>query len=316
VSTDNPPAESLEYDEAAAAARRTRIAEYQQSFDIAADAIADAIRAGGGDGGELICHLVATVAANLGSLDAITAGRPGSWEADHVHNILQSTVAPGELLRWRTAPIEIVENLEMLLYGLDLGEELYEASLEQIWVALEAAGHGIDTGDPNVRQLTVEGEALYDAAIGPIRALQADDFARYTDSFRIAVFAVIEQLVTGEGLAPDLAASIRFVDNESGEPLTADIDDARYEAKYGPLTEAPLEVRIWQAARALAGPPGFEGVPLRDLEAGGNLVDQLVEAGRLPHQRIPELAHYPANPAILRSMAGGTGRTAGEGATS
>jgi hypothetical protein len=312
VSTDNPPPGSAGVDHTEAAERFARQVEYQQSFAIAADAIADAIRTGIGDGGELICHLVATVAANLGSLDAITAGRPGSWEASHVDGILTSTVAAGELLRWRTAPIEIVENLKMLLYGLDLGEELYEASLEQIWVALEDAGHGIDTGDPNVRQLTVEGEARYDAAIEPIRALQAEDFARYADAFTAAVRVVADEM---EYLLPEVAVSVRFADDVDAdgnqEPLTADLNGARYEAEYGPLTEAPLEVQVWQAARALVPPPGFT-VPLRDLEAGGNLVDQLVAAGRLPHQRIPELAHYPADPKILRSMAGGTGGT-GEG---
>jgi hypothetical protein len=319
VSTDNPPAGSLDDDQAAT--RAARVADYRQSFDIAADAITDAIRTGVGDGGELICHLVATVAANLGSVDAITAARPGSWEADLVHQILTSTVGPGDLLRWRTAPIEIVENVEMLLFGLDLGEALYDASLEQIWAALETAGHGMATGVANMRQLTVEGEALYDAAIEPIQALQAEDFARYVDSFTIAVRVVVEQLVKDEGLAPDVAVSVRFVDyragdeDGNGEPLTADLDGARYEAQYGPLTDAPLEVRVWQAARALVPPPGFTA-PLKDLEAGGNLVDQLVAAGRLPHQRIPELAHYPANPTILRQMAGGTGGVADEGATS
>ncbi|TCN36850.1 hypothetical protein EV644_11214 [Kribbella orskensis] len=52
-------------------------------FQVAATAITRAIRAinnnqRGGDGAEFIAHLLATVAANLGSTEAVTAGRPGS----------------------------------------------------------------------------------------------------------------------------------------------------------------------------------------------------------------------------------------------
>lgn len=244
MSTDNPQPGSAESDQVAA--QQARLSEYRQSFEVAADAIADAIRAGGGDGGELICHLVATVAANLGSIDAVTAGRPGSWEADLVQQILSSTVGQGDLLYWRTAPIEIVEHVDALLDGMDLGEALYDASLNQIWAALEADGHGVETGDPALRQLTVEGEALYEAAIEPLNQLRTEDFARYTESFEAAVRIVVDRLVIHEGLPAEVSASVRWVDYEEGyddirEMLTPDVAGARFDIQYGPLTDVPLE---------------------------------------------------------------------------
>jgi hypothetical protein len=65
----------------------------QDDFQVAVTAVTRAIRAinndqRGGDGAEFITHLIATVAANLGS----AAGRPGSWEAAGVGDLLRSTV--------------------------------------------------------------------------------------------------------------------------------------------------------------------------------------------------------------------------------
>jgi hypothetical protein len=39
-----------------------------------------------------LAAVLATVAAGLGSTDALLAGRPGSWEAGHVRDLLAGTV--------------------------------------------------------------------------------------------------------------------------------------------------------------------------------------------------------------------------------
>ena len=41
------------------------------------------------DFGEIACHVITTVAANLGGVEALLAGRLGSWEADYVRQIVQ-----------------------------------------------------------------------------------------------------------------------------------------------------------------------------------------------------------------------------------
>ncbi len=67
------------------------------------------------DFGEVLCNVVTAVAANLGGVDALLAGRPGSWEADHVRNIVLSTAGDdaGALARYRTVPIRVSINGEM-----------------------------------------------------------------------------------------------------------------------------------------------------------------------------------------------------------
>ncbi len=54
-------------------------------------AILTAVRAEHDFGGWL-AGVLATVAADLGSTEALTAGRPGSWEAEHVRGLVNGTV--------------------------------------------------------------------------------------------------------------------------------------------------------------------------------------------------------------------------------
>ena len=44
------------------------------------------------DFGGWLAGVLATVAADLGSTEALTAGRPGSWEAEHVRGLVNGTV--------------------------------------------------------------------------------------------------------------------------------------------------------------------------------------------------------------------------------
>jgi fructose-1-phosphate kinase PfkB-like protein len=48
------------------------------------------------DFGGWLAGTLASVAADLGSSDALTAGRPGSWEADLVQQLVKGTVGWGD----------------------------------------------------------------------------------------------------------------------------------------------------------------------------------------------------------------------------
>jgi hypothetical protein len=63
----------------------------QNYTDRAAIAIIDAVREEHDFGGWL-AGVLATAAAELGSTAALTAGRPGSWEADLVQQLVCGTV--------------------------------------------------------------------------------------------------------------------------------------------------------------------------------------------------------------------------------
>src|SRR3954447_22450125 len=58
------------------------------------------------DFAEFVTLAVAGAAANVGGIDPVLAGRPGSWEAGYVRDVLVSTVGSGEEDPWgaRTQP--------------------------------------------------------------------------------------------------------------------------------------------------------------------------------------------------------------------
>ena len=65
---------------------------HEQSYtDRATSAIGDAIREEHDFGGWL-AQILATAAAELGSTSAPTAGRPGSWEANLVQQLVRGTI--------------------------------------------------------------------------------------------------------------------------------------------------------------------------------------------------------------------------------
>ncbi len=58
------------------------------------------------DFGEIACHVLAAVAANVGGVENLLAGRPGSWEAEYVRQIVHSTAGddPEHLTSWQHEP--------------------------------------------------------------------------------------------------------------------------------------------------------------------------------------------------------------------
>ena len=63
----------------------------QTYTDRAATAIVDAVRDQHDFGGWL-ARVLASAAAELGSTAALTSGRPGSWEADLIQQLVRGTV--------------------------------------------------------------------------------------------------------------------------------------------------------------------------------------------------------------------------------
>ena len=59
------------------------------------------------DFGEIACHVLTAVAANVGGVERLLSGRPGSWEADYVRQIVVSTAGDSAeaLARWRTESV-------------------------------------------------------------------------------------------------------------------------------------------------------------------------------------------------------------------
>jgi hypothetical protein len=248
---------------------------YETQLRAAAAALVAAIRAGVTDGAETISHLLATAAANLGGMHTLTAVRPGSWEADYVDRFLASTVGPGAewLLQYRTAPIEIVECLDASMGELGI-DWVYDDSYEVIDQA-EADTCGGD--DAQLADAASERLARAEELINELRGL---DYAAYRRAFESKVQAAVDELRRTRGLPESVPVRVRWVEwSDRGQATGA--QDA-----WG-----TVEGELWETAWLRTPPPGFTE-PLADIPGPRTLGEVLQATGRMPHQRIPELAGY------------------------
>ena len=91
--------------------------------------VRDPVRTGPVDFAEVLTRAVAAAAANADGVEALLAGRPGSWEAEHVRNMLHSTVGfdDAQLLEHRTEPVVLAVNAEAILWDVGIGAFYHES---------------------------------------------------------------------------------------------------------------------------------------------------------------------------------------------
>ena len=66
----------------------------------------------------IACHVLTAVAANIGSVDELLAGRPRSWEAALIRQVVERTAGTDDrdLVAWRTEPVRLALDMDCLLY--------------------------------------------------------------------------------------------------------------------------------------------------------------------------------------------------------
>ncbi|MEQ4207920.1 hypothetical protein [Actinopolymorpha sp. B9G3] len=256
--------------------RSGRIDDYTHYFATAATALAAAIRTEATDGAEIVSHLLATVAANLGGMHTITRKRPGSWEADYVNRFLASTVGPDSdyLLTYRTDPIEVVECVPVTLEDLGI-DHVYDDA----FLVIEQAEEATLGADPDDAALDASAERV-DRADALIEQLRLADEAAYQAAFKQQVQAAAQKLVSDEHLPATVPIKVRFVTSAAAANSTGAGEDW-----------CSVEYRLWETARTNTPPPGFDR-PLAQLGPDDFTVEAMRQARRLPLQRIANLAHY------------------------
>ncbi|MEU7802608.1 hypothetical protein AB0B10_25450 [Micromonospora arborensis] len=83
------------------------------------------------DFADIAAHVLTSVAANLGGVEALLAGRPGSWEADLVRRLIEGTTGEDRILAWRTEPHQLHLDVESLFSDLGI-TQIYDADLDAV----------------------------------------------------------------------------------------------------------------------------------------------------------------------------------------
>lgn len=101
------------------------------------------------DWAEFVAQALAGAAANIGGIEATLAGRPGSWEADIVRNLLTSIVGYDEesLIAHRTEALIVDLDIDALLEDLGAWKPYDDAS-QELDRRYEAIGMATATGVP------------------------------------------------------------------------------------------------------------------------------------------------------------------------
>lgn len=245
---------------------------------------------------EFVTLAVAGAAANIGGVETALRGRPGSWEADIVRRMLESTVGddPSALLRHRTEPLQLVLHPIDVLAALrfdsvyDESKRIlraeqarhvwsYRLTEDRLWQAVD--GHAPAHDAPADEWLrpgaikrvprTERDEDAYDTLLdleGEVEDLRYDaDPAALGEAMRAAA----------EAIAAELGLDVE---------ISVDLDEgvASHTAHefYGPVAE------LVEAINSTTALP-WSGLPITEYpNTPQEIVDLERTAGRLPHQRL------------------------------
>jgi hypothetical protein len=225
------------------------------------------------DFADFLAVALAGTAANLGSIEALLAGRPGSWEADYVRQLLVATVGEDQrfLFEHRTDPLVIRVHADDILS--DLG----------YWALYDEAVDELDRRDDAIcaRHDTDECVEDYDA----------DDQAAIEEieQLRDAVDRQWQQDCAGYGQA--FADQARRAATELFPTLTVPVEvivELGWQNNPGVDTYSTgPEWPIWETARQNTPLPG-SGIPLRDYPLTLDVAQVERDAGRTPLARLDD----------------------------
>jgi len=175
-----------------------------------------------------LAGILASVTANVGSVERLLIGRTGSWESDLVAQLVNGTVMEEDLPRRRTAPVRVLLDVDQYWYNSGL-EDVYIEDVDAIEQLLNHHADDREREQPPVDELDTIAElddddrTAYIAAwtrhaqeaareLGveaPITVVVAEDTRAYTDIDPLA--DRIEQLAharTPHPVVPELGTLV------------------------------------------------------------------------------------------------------------
>ena len=193
------------------------------------------------DFGEIACHVITAVAANVGGVEALLAGRPGSWEADYVRQIVQSTAGDDdtELMRYRTEPVRIEVDVEAVFYEFGL-TDLYDRDVNELGNRLKAADDALfeayATAEERTRIKKMERARVEKICAARTDGVDPDVVARVvrSESLEEEMRAIAKAIIQRAVAADDpLVAALTAAENAMSAPFELwEQDQAAYREAY------------------------------------------------------------------------------------
>lgn len=239
--------------------------EYRRLWDATVATLTAAVQLdhpqhGAADLAGFLASALGAVAANVGSVERVTAGRPGSWESDALGRLVAGTVGYDtdavELAPRRTVPVRVPLNVAQLLTEAyedatavqreamlphvdDAVQVIYQAGQE--WNATHPApAEDAPAAEWEAYEAAADARAEQEqAAEDALRARYATTFAAYAETFTAAV---LEEAGTIEGLSVPVDVTAQTDPEatwwDSTDMINPDADDSD-----------SLTWRLWSAAR-------------------------------------------------------------------
>lgn len=240
-------------------------AEYRRLWDATVATLTAAVQLdhpehGAVDFSDFLASALGAVAANVGSAERITAGRPGSWESDALGQLVGGTVGYDvdavELAPRRTVPVLVPLNVAQLVTEAyqDAPAERREAMLPHVDDAAQVlykAGEEWRAAHPAPAEGAPEAEwETYSAAEdAQIEQEQADEDAlraRYVATFEAFAEAFTDAVVEEARTIEGLSVPVEVQAQTDPEATWWDPTDTTNPDDYG---SDPLAWQLWSAAR-------------------------------------------------------------------
>ncbi|HPZ50966.1 MAG TPA: hypothetical protein PLA44_14035 [Propionibacteriaceae bacterium] len=197
-----------------------------------------------------LASVLAAVAANVGGVRRVTAGRPGSWESDLVHRLLAGTVedSPEALALHRTAPVRVPLSVAQLVEHASVtGSNLLTFDAAEQAIPWPGTGDGTQEHPWGEGATAAELESR-EAHVVTLSARYAAAYQHYADQFTAAVHEAAKAL--------NLSVQVEVVTDT--DPDGFELDNP-HEWLYGDDDTDPLVWQLWSAARDRAGLPVLDG---------------------------------------------------------
>lgn len=216
------------------------------------------------DFADFLASVLAGVTANVGSTDRLVAGRPGSWEAGLVAQLVTGTVGEDEawLYENRTEPVVVPLNVPALswdLPGFPDVEDAVTATLDRLRLSTDPQT-AARIGEQLTHEQWREHDEVRDAAEAAVLDGYAQLYRAYAHAFTDAVHAAAAQIA---GLSVAVSVTCAHDPRDPHEQAAAVVnpfDDLECGASDDGLT-----ARLWRAAAAAVPVPDAPALDLPPL---------------------------------------------------